>query len=86
MRNSVVLRTAFVWCCEECGQEHFCHSMKAEFAPGEKEECFRGMHFLEPDEPLPDKWDEFELVETPKEVTCTRCNSVYDCLDDHDIE
>lgn len=79
--QTVELKTAYHWLCEECGRDNYSLPMKMEFAPGEKEEYFRKFHRMEAFEELPDEWEMFECVHIPDEVECQACHAVFKAID-----
>lgn len=75
--ESVELRTAFHWFCEECASENFSLPQKAELTDDDAEQAFRLMHCLEDWQPLPENWRDFELSSLPRVVTCSACQTKY---------
>lgn len=78
----VELRSAFHWFCEACGRTNFSLPAKMEFAPGEKAEVFRNVHAWAEDEPLPEGWEQFEMLEMPERVRCGYCGAEFDTTAD----
>ena len=76
----VELRTAFHWFCENCGRANFSLPQKMEFAPGEREAVFRELQEWDEAEPLPDGWEEFDMLEMPERVTCEFCGESFDAV------
>lgn len=84
--TSVRLMQAYYWQCEDCGQDNYDRGVLAEFGPGEKEQAFREFHDLGPEEPLPENWDQFQLVTIPDEVECGSCHRRWTTVDDRFVE
>lgn len=81
-RGSVELQMAYHWHCDECGQSNFSMPIKAEFALGEKEEAFRKVNEVDEWSELPDGWQDFECVTLPDTVSCSRCGTEFDTVDE----
>ena len=76
------LLTAYVWDCDECGAENFLRPMTAEVVEDDREKLFRRFHDLDEWSPLPDGWQDFQLVTRPNSVECRECSSVFEAEDD----
>lgn len=82
--RTVELKTAYHWNCEDCGCDNFAVGIKAEFAPGEREESYREYHDLASYETLPENWEQFEMVCIPEKVICKSCKVEF--LTYHEVE
>lgn len=78
--DEVVLHTAYVWSCPECGAETFGHMVEAELTEAEKRNLREMMG--EPDDDQSEAWKgeepaeltpECGLVMMPDRVTCPKC-------------
>lgn len=80
--QTVELKTAYWWHCEECAAENFTMPMKAEMTDSDAEELFRESHSLHEWESLPDNYRDFEMVCIPDEVTCSECGTNFATKDE----
>ena len=84
IKGKARLLTAYVWDCEECGSENFERAITAEIVDEDREAIFRQFHQMDPWEPLPEGWRDFQLVTRPDSVTCCKCGTEFDAEDDRD--
>ena len=85
--QSVDIRPAFHFFCEECAAENFFLPRAVEIPPDELEEVYRAEKELDPWESLPDDWNDFEIVEIPELIQCGECDAVFvPAADDEDLE
>ncbi|TWU67281.1 hypothetical protein V7x_28550 [Crateriforma conspicua] len=75
--QSVELRTAFSWHCPSCRAANFVQPDVADLSDDDAEAAFRRFNDLEPWQPLPSDWQEFEIVTMPPRVTCCRCHREF---------
>lgn len=80
--RTVELQTAYHWHCDECGEICFSLPWNAEFGPGEREEAYRKFHELDDWQPLPDGWEQFEMVTIPEIVECWNCKTRFTTVDE----
>lgn len=76
--RKVEMSTAFSWWCEDCGELNFALPRKSELTDEEAEEAFRAFHDLEDWAELPEGWRQFELVQIPPIVKCSKCDSQFE--------
>ena len=72
--NTAFLHPAFVWDCDECGQENFVRAVRIEKTKKELEEMKEAFGIRND--------DEGEFLGMPTEVECQRCGKEYVCDDD----
>jgi Zn finger protein HypA/HybF involved in hydrogenase expression len=81
--QTVELKTANFWNCEECGRKHYADGIKQEFVDdADREETFRRFHDMDDYEELPEHWREFEVVAIPKVVKCENCGIEFSTEDE----
>ena len=79
----VELKTAYHWYCEQCGADNFALPMKAELTPEMREKTYREMHNLKEEWiPLPEGWDNFQMVQIPFFVRCSSCGMEFSTKDE----
>ena len=83
---AVELQTAYRWCCPSCGEENFALPRKMEFTDDSREDAYRHFHELDEWSPLPDGWEQFEMVHLPDEVTCQHCQGRFTTTDERDSD
>lgn len=85
--RTVELKNAFWWYCDDCSSKNFDHAVDAEFNDDdEREEVFRAFNDLEEWEDLPDNWRDFELMSSPRFVTCQSCSARFSTEDSRGIK
>jgi len=80
--DTVELKTAYHWHCEECAAANFSLPMVLELTEEEAETVYRDYYRLQEYDELPEDWRSFKLVYIPKTVKCAECNMEYKTMDE----
>lgn len=80
--QTVELKSAYCWHCEDCGFTNFDLPQKAELTDEDREAAYRKFHDLSEFSRLPEGWQDFELVMIPDTVTCPNCHREFKAIDE----
>ena len=78
-RQKVLLQSAYVWHCPDCGQENFTRAVSLDLTDDEKRQTIAQAEGVDVDEV--DIEDEIirnlQLMASPEEVQCLNCSEVF---------
>lgn len=84
--QTVELKTAYFWHCDNCGAANFALPAKPEMVDEDREQVYRHFNNLDEYVELPDGWEQFEIITIPKVVTCWTCYAEFATIDERLVE